>query len=250
VATKELAMHQVSARIFVCVSISTAVWACDGSSTSQPPESSREQASEGTPSHGNGKVEVVINHNPRVTDMRSSTGRLASSVPVGLAATATDADDDPITYAWSSDCPGVFDRRDTKEVTYTPGALMTGRACSFLVTVDDGRGGVGTGSLSLSSAIPKMVSGPRIGISSQSTDHAQCGELVALYATATDDSGSALIWTWGASAGDLVDQHDQDRASEIHWRAPMEAGKSWSITATVSNAGGGSASLDFVVAVR
>jgi hypothetical protein len=243
-------MHPVSARLSVCISVSTAIWACDGAGTSPPSESSREQASAGTPNQGNGKVEVVINHNPRVTDMRSSTGRLASNVPSLLAATAADPDADPITFAWSSDCPGVFDRADVKETTFTPGVLTPTRTCTFLVTVDDGRGGIGTGSLSLSSVIPKIASVPAIGITSQSTDQARSGDSVTLYATATDPSDSALIWTWSAPAGDLMDQRDQDGTSEIHWRAPMEAGRSWSITATVSNTDGGSASFDFIVVVR
>ena len=91
--------------------------------------------------------------------MTSSDGRVASNTPVTLQAAASDPDNDPLAYTWTCNCPGTFDSQNAAQVTFTAGTLPTGVSCAFAVEVSDGHGGVGKGTVSLSSALPKIVIG-------------------------------------------------------------------------------------------
>jgi hypothetical protein len=105
---------------------------------------------------------------------------------------ANDPDGDPLTYTWTSNCPGAFDSQHSAQVTFTAGTLSAGVTCAFAVEVSDGHGGVGKGTVSLSSALPEIDVAPSMGVVYQSTDVAAPGQVVLLHATATDREGEAI----------------------------------------------------------
>ncbi len=182
--------------------------------------------------------------------MTSSTGNVASDSPLTLQVTASDPDHDPLVFAWTSTCPGSFDRADLDQVTFIVGTLATGADCSFQVVVSDGHGGTAKGTLVLSAAVPVINIAPTMGIVYQSTDAADGGEVVLLHASATDPEGQPLTWTWKASDGAFSDQVDQVGFSDVRWTAPAIPGVGCTITATATDPGGASASFVFKVQVQ
>jgi hypothetical protein len=229
----------------------TALLGCDGAPAdgSPPSEGNLTQIKAIGPNQGAAQVELVFNTPPQVTSMTSYEGRVASNVPVTLAVVAGDADGDSLTYAWTSNCPGTFDSRHAAQVTFTADTLAAGVTCAFVVDVSDGHGGVGKGTVSLSSALPKINIAPAMGIVYQSADVAAPGQGVVLHATATAPEGEAITWTWTASNGTLSNQVDQAGASDVHWQAPATPGETYTITATATDPEGASSSFKFTVKV-
>jgi len=243
--------HLTSRRMTVLAPLLAAVFGCDGSpaDSSPPSENNRAQISPAKSNQGTADVELVFNNPPQVTSMTSSDGRVASNTPVTLQAVASDPDGDPMTYTWTSSCPGAFDSKVGAQVTFTAGTLPAGATCTFEVDVSDGHGGVGRGMVSLSSSVPKINVAPAIGIVYQSTDLANPGQVVLLHATAKDPEGEAITWTWKASDGELSNQADQAEASDVSWQAPATPGATYTITATATDPEGASASFKFTIKV-
>ena len=232
--------------------------ACNGQPESQTPEGplgpavSRKAVSAAPTAEeneGHAKVEVVFNAAPRVESMVSSSGRVSSGAPVTLLVTASDADHDALAFAWTSSCPGIFDRSDKKQVTFVCGTLSAGLDCTFEVVVSDGHGGAGKGSLILSSAMPVINVAPTMGIVYQTTNVPDPGEVVLLHASGSDPEGQPLAWTWKASDGTLADQKDEPGSSDVRWTAPSTAGVPCTITATSIDPEGASASYVFKAVV-
>jgi len=230
--------------------IIAATLGCDGQpAPTAPPISSEPLSATAVPDEGNAQVEIVVNAPPRVDAMTSSTGNVASDSPLTLQVTASDPDHDPLSFAWTSTCPGTFDRADLDRVTFITGTLAAGADCTFQVLVSDGRGGTAKGELILSSAVPVINIAPAMGIVYQSTDAANVAQVVLLHATATDPEGEAITWTWTTSDGTLSNQVDQAGASDVDWQAPATPGETCTITATATDPEGASASAKFTVKV-
>jgi hypothetical protein len=244
--------HVLRASVLSALVVATTL-GCEGQ---PPPEGPTEPAlnaaplSKTGPDQGTAEVGIIVNAPPRVDAMTSSTGNVASDSPLTLQVTASDPDHDPLRFAWTSTCPGSFDRADLDQVTFITGTLATGTDCTFQVLVSDGHGGTAQGRLVLSSAVPVINIAPAMGIVYQSTDAADAGEVVLLHASATDPEGQPLTWTWKASDGVLSDQVDQPGFSDVRWTAPAIPGVHCTITATATDAGGASASFVFKVQVQ
>jgi hypothetical protein len=230
-----------------------AISGCEGQPSTESPTSpalsGQSLSAANVPDQGKATVEIVVNAPPRVDAMTSSTGNVASNSPLTLRVTASDPDHDPLAFAWTSTCPGTFDRADLDQVTFITGTLATGADCTFQVSVNDGRGGTATGRLVLSAALPVINVAPTMGIVYQTTDTADVSQVVLLHASATDPEGQPLTWTWKASDGVLSDQVDQAGFSDVNWTAPATPGVRCTITAAATDPGGASSSWVFTVQV-
>ena len=226
---------------------------CEGQPSTESPTSpalsGQPLSAANVPDQGKATVEIVVNAPPRVDAMTSSTGNVASNSPLTLQVTASDPDHDPMGFAWTSTCPGTFDRADRVQVTFITGTLATGADCTFQVSVNDGHGGTATGRLVLSAAVPAINIAPIMGIVYQSTDAADVSQVVLLHASDTDPEGQSLTWTWKASAGAFSDQTDQAGSSDVKWTAPATPGVRCTITATATDPGGARSSWVFAVQV-
>jgi hypothetical protein len=225
---------------------------CEGQASTESPTSptfNTEPLSANVPAEGKATVEIVVNAPPRVDAMASSTGHVASNCAVTLQVTASDPDHDLLSFAWTSTCPGSFDRADRDQVTFVAGTLAGEEDCAFQVIASDGHGGTAKGTLVLSTAVPVINVAPTMGVVYQTTDAAEVAEVVLLHASATDPEGQALTWTWKASDGAFSDENDQAGFSEVNWTAPATPGVRCTITATATDPEGASASYVFAVQI-
>lgn len=204
---------------------------------------------------GSATINVSFNTSPMVR--RIIVAR--SPMPVGQSTTVTvdavDGDGDALTYQWTAACAGTWTDADSSSAAFTPSEAPTGApcgSCPLTVVVTDGHGGHGEGTLhlcvgpSIGASIP-----PSIVLAHQSAASIAGGGNVTLRVLAEDGDGSALTFEWTASAGTVGPPTDGFTSSEVQWTAPTCAavGAPPSITATVTNTRGFSASHTFNVSV-
>lgn len=206
---------------------------------------------------GSGAAAVSVSFNTSPSVQRITASR--SPVPVGqgtvVTAQASDGDGDALSYQWSASCAGSWTQATSSAATFTPSAVPTGDACgscALNVTVKDPKGGQTQGTLRVcvgpgtGASVP-----PRIVLANQSATSVNGGGTVTFRVLAEDGDGSALTFAWAASSGTLGTATSGFTSSENSWKAPACApvGAAPSITATVTNAKGFSASTSFSVAV-
>lgn len=117
---------------------------------------------------GGATVVVVVDLNSAPAVTRLTAADIVAGSPVRVTAVGSDVDGDLVTFgAWTSDCAGTFSAPETgagatagtssSAVAFTPAAGQTGY-CTLSVTVSDGRGGSGSGSLRF--ALAEVATGP------------------------------------------------------------------------------------------
>ncbi|WP_253900137.1 RCC1 domain-containing protein, partial [Corallococcus carmarthensis] len=203
--------------------------------------------------NGGGAVNVSFNTWPQVSRMTA----LPSSVAVGqstqVTVSASDADGDPLGYEWMASCAGTWAQSTSATARFTPSAQPSGGTCMLTVAARDGRGGQGTGSLTIyvgpgtAEHLP-----PEVVETFQSVTSVPAGGgIVAFRVRASDPQGSALSFTWATSTGTLGTATRDATTSEVLWQAPscVPAGIPPTVTATVTNALGLSASYVFSLQV-
>ena len=140
---------------------------------------------------------VVVDNSPPVwTGIALSPASVSVGDTLTCAATATDADDDPvtITYGWHDGSTGA---------TFTvPSATAAGTPLTCTATASDGDGGVETttASLSVSNTAPSL-SGLTVSPAAPTTN-----DLLTAAVTATDANDDPLALTWDWSVGTAVVQ--------------------------------------------
>ena len=202
---------------------------------------------------GGADVDVTLNTWPQVASLTATPSTVAPGQSTTLAVTASDADGDALAYQWSAvGCMGTWSGASTATAHFTPSAVPAGGACDchLGVTVSDGRGGQGKGTLSLCVGPPPTATfPPEIIAASRSSSTAAPGAPITLRVEAADPQGSALGFAWAASLGSLGPPAQGASASEVVWTAPScTASGNPSITATVSSALGLSTKYTFTFA--
>jgi hypothetical protein len=194
-------------------------------------------------------VDVVINTWPVVTNVVGSPNYLVAGQATDLTVLANDADNDPITYAWTtSNCPdGTFGNKTSPTPTFTLPTGTPDTSCTFTVTASDGRGGSDTGTLTLPVGAPAFGTPIAFTTFSQTAASAGPGQVVTFSVGAVDPNGSPLTYTWLASGGTLLNQASTTSGSQINWTPPANAATSWTITVTAKDAAGLSATQTFTV---
>ncbi len=139
---------------------------------------------------------ITFNTAPSVDGMSIDNAQPKSGDTVAVAVQASDADNDPLTYQWSSTCSGTFSSTSTAATSFT---LTAGAgACQFDVKVDDGRGGTNSGTLQISpgSGSVSYQNGGSATPTVLSNGYSQVGDLAtdgtSVFAVVTPASGTLV----------------------------------------------------------
>ena len=220
-----------------------------------------------SPDTGGARVSTLFESYPVITNVTSTpTAPTLFLLPGGGTTLTVDAiqpDQEPMTFAWSADCAGVFDDASAQSPRFTLAAGSSAPTCTFTVLVSSptktGSDGISkrlttTGSLTVGvgsvTAAPPL-GGPVIDYASQSAvEVVHGGELISLYVRARNSNASGTLsgYSWSASAGALgTPVTSPDLAfSVVDWTAPATLAGTMSVTVTVSDSQGGSTSFTFV----
>jgi hypothetical protein len=200
----------------------------------------------------NADLSIAFNLLPVVSKLSSSLSRLDSGQSTTVSATASDADGDSLTYQWTAaaSCPGTWTNATSSSASFVPSSIPAGQCnnCLLSVTVKDGRGGQTTGSLNLCVASASTTRfPPRFTNFQPSASSITPRQTVTFDVTAIDPQSSTLTFTWSLNAGSLAPAQSTATTSRAVWTAPSctVAGVTPTVTATVTNAYGLSASLPF-----
>ncbi len=197
---------------------------------------------------GQADVEVSFNDWPIVTNLGANPGNLVPGLPTALVVDATDADDDALSFAWTSTCSrGAFSSTTTAATTFTLAAGATDTGCDFVVAVSDGRGGSTTGQTTLPVGNTVPIEAPAVTLSAQSTSVVDASGSVSFSVEASDPQGSPLTFQWLSPAGTLSNQVDATGTSRVVWTAPAGANGAFTVSAIVTDALGASKQFDFSV---
>ncbi|MCY1081722.1 Kelch repeat-containing protein [Archangium lansingense] len=210
---------------------------------------------------GSASVGAILNSWPQVTRITASPSFIAMGEATTVQATASDFDGDALSYQWSSPwCSGTWTGETTRTATFTPSPhgipppSQDGcSVCALEVSVTDGRGGQTTGTLRMCvGQKPTASFPPRITGSTQSATTVAAGSTVTFRVTASDPVGSALSFQWSSFRGTLGSPLSGIASSEVVWTAPscvVPSRPTTTVTASVKNAAGLSASTTFTVSL-
>jgi hypothetical protein len=196
---------------------------------------------------GQAQLSVSMNTWPVVTNVTAApNGYLVAAIATTLTVTASDADNDPLAYAWTSTCTGAFSATNVAGPTFTVAAGQTG-ACTLTVAVSDGRGGSTTGDITLPIGQPTVNQAPVIVDYVQSTTTANSGQTINLLVDASDPEGTALTFQWSANGGTFSGESDSATSSSVAWIAPDTATGDWQATVNVTDAQGATTAQVFTI---
>ena len=141
---------------------------------------------------GTGEAQLTVNvsgpnQDPTVTAARTPTGNTRVGVPIAFTANGTDADGDPLTYAWE------FGDGDTSTQQNPTHAYLAAATYTARVTVSDGKGGTGTATLSI---VVQANRNPTISAATATPSEGIAPLAVQFNATATDADGHAVTYAW------------------------------------------------------
>ena len=179
-----------------------------------------------------------VNHPPTVSvSADKNMVYLGSGDVVGVKATASDPDNDPLTYTWSATC-GHIDG-DGPQVRWLSAGTTTG-TCTIIVKVDDGRGGSTSASTDIG-VEPRPNHPPTISCSADRSS-VFAGERVHLTTNASDPDGDPLTYTWRANAGQIVGS-----GAAVDFDTTGLAPGSYSVTVRVDDGRGGAADCSYAI---
>jgi hypothetical protein len=181
------------------------------------------------------------NHPPVASCSASPTSVYQGSTEaIGIHVAATDADNDPLTYSYTS-TGGTVDGTGP-DVRFNPAGLAIG---SYTVNakVDDGRGGTATCAVDV--AVTKRPNRPPVISCAPERNPIIAGERVAINSTASDPDGDPLTYSYSATGGQVsgngpVAQFDS---------TGLSAG-SYTVTCTADDGQGGRTSATTTVDVQ
>ena len=203
-------------------------------------------------STGDAALNISFNLWPTVSKVSASLNRLDAGQSTTVSANASDADGDALSYQWAASCPGTWTNATSSAASFVPSSVPAGNCnnCRLTVTVQDGRGGQTTGSLSLCIAAASTERYPPSFTNFyQSATSTSAGQTVTFDVTALDPQSSSLTFAWSANTGSQASAQNTASTSRAVWTAPSctQTGITPTITATVTNSFGLSASKSFSV---
>ncbi len=196
---------------------------------------------------GQADVNVRFNNWPVVTDLVAAPGYIVLGSPTALTVTASDADGDVLSYAWTSSCASAVFSAQAAATSVSLPVGATDTNCDLIVTVSDGKGGSTTGQTTLPVGKAAAIQAPVITDSVQSVSVVDVSGGVSFAVEASDPQGSALTFAWSAMSGAISSQSDTATTSNVMWTAPATEKTSFTVSVIVTNALGASTQYDFTV---
>jgi len=182
-----------------------------------------------------------VNHPPTVScTADKSMVYLDSGDAVAISCAASDPDNDPLTWTWSS-TGGKVDGSGPQVRWLSAGTPLG----SYTITakVDDGRGGFASSSVSVR-VDPKPNHPPTITCSADRTS-VFSGEKVHITTNASDPDGDPLTYTWRANAGQIVGS-----GPAVDFDTTGLAPGTYTVTVRVDDGRGGAADCSSSVEVK
>lgn len=191
---------------------------------------------------GSASVAVTVNTFPRVVGITADLGHVPPGEALALEVTMLDADNDALTPTLASTCAGLFSAATTMGNTFaTTFTRLAGTedTCTFTASLDDGRGGTGTGTFTVSGLEPPTPTlPPQVDSTFQSSTSAGHSDPVVLRVKGHDPQGGAVTFSWAAPTGTMLLISNDASGSEIQWTAPVCFTGTATITATLDSADG------------
>jgi hypothetical protein len=209
-----------------------------------------------TSGKGDAAVNASLNTWPQVSNLSATATALEVNESTTVSATASDNDGDTLAYSWAASCTGTWTNATSATAHFTPTARpgsSTCNNCNLTVTVTDSRsgqpiGGQTTGTLSICVG-PKKTAlfPPDITETFQSAASTSANGTVTFRVKAVDPQGSAMSFSWASTTGTPGTPTTSAGSSEVVWTAPSCTQTGVTVTATVTNSYGLSATTSFTV---
>ncbi|MBN1207694.1 MAG: tandem-95 repeat protein [Myxococcaceae bacterium] len=175
----------------------------------------------------------------------ASPSSVTGAVAIQLSLSASDADDDALTYSWTQEPAtpvGAFSSLSAANPTWTSPEVSTPQRFTLRVTVSDGNGGTVQGQVEVDvappsnqNAAPTLTAGPT---ASSTTVNSQ--QSVNLSVTAADADGDSLTYAWNQTPSSPAGAFSNTSAATPTWTAPtVTTQTNFQLRVTVSDGKGG-----------
>ena len=182
-----------------------------------------------------------VNHPPTISCAADKNSvYLDSGDMVTVTCNASDPDNDPLTYSWSSTC-GKVDG-DGPQVRWLSAGVPVG-TCVITAKVDDGRGGVAGVGVYVR-VEPRPNRPPTITCSADRTS-VFAGERVHITTNASDPDGDPLTYTWRTNGGQIIGS-----GPAVDLDTTGLAPGSYTVTVRVDDGRGGAADCNTTIEVK
>jgi hypothetical protein len=174
----------------------------------------------------------------------ASPTTIGSQQSVNLTVTASDADGDPLSYAWTqtpTSPAGTFTNTTVANPSWTAPKVTVNTAFTFRVTVSDGKGGTATGSISVNVTAP-INRNPTLSQAPQASPSSVTGAApVQLSVTATDPDGDPLTYAWTQTPASPAGAFSSTSTNNPTWTSPVvSTAQRFTLKVTVTDGQGGS----------
>lgn len=186
-------------------------------------------------------VNAFANTSPTLTAGPSASATtINEQETVNLSVTASDAEGDPLTYAWSQTSPaspvGTFNSTSSATPTWTAPDVTANGTYTLQVTVTDGQGGSVSGTVNIT--VQKVNRAPVVGASITGPSTLLAGNTGTFSISASDPDGDTLTYSWTqtdpATQGTFVGS--SSTTSSAQWYSPVVASQtSFTLSVSVSD---------------
>ncbi len=182
-----------------------------------------------------------VNHPPTIScTADKNMVYLDSGDMVAISCNASDPDNDPLTYTWSSPC-GKVDG-DGPQVRWLSAGVPVG-TCVITAKVDDGRGGAASSSVNV--RVEPRPNRPPTVTCAADRPAVFAGERVHITTNASDPDGDPLTYTWRTNGGQII---GSGPAVDLDTTGLMPG--SYTVTVRVDDGRGGAADCTSTIEVK